>query len=156
MTFERLDTSLKTQNYHFMGEHPSSGKYLSSDSTSIISEYGKIRILEPNPDIAQCLTVKKQEKTHLNKIPVILRASLVEESVVKSLPANAGDAGSIPGLGRSPGEGNGNPLQYSCLGNPMEKGPWRATVHGVARVTHDLVTKQQQPCDFVKNPWIRD
>ena len=80
----------------------------------------------------------------------------MEESVVKNLPANAGDAGSIPGLGRSPGEGNGNPLQYSCLGNPMEKGAWWATVHGVARVTHDLVTKQQQPCDFVKNPWIRD
>ena len=45
---------------------------------------------------------------------------------------NAGDAGSIPGLGRSPGEGNGNPLQYSCLENPMEGGAWRATVHGVA------------------------
>ena len=46
--------------------------------------------------------------------------------VAKNLPANAGDArdvGSIPGLGRSPGEGNGNPLQYSCLGNPMYRGP---------------------------------
>ena len=44
----------------------------------------------------------------------------------------AGDLGSIPGLGRSPGEGNGNSLQYSCLGNPMDRGAWRATVHGVA------------------------
>ena len=54
--------------------------------------------------------------------------------VVKSLPANAGDirdAGSIPGLGRSPGEGHGNPLQYSCLKNPMDRGAWWATVHGV-------------------------
>ena len=46
---------------------------------------------------------------------------------------NAGDLGSIPGLGRSPGEGNGNPLQYSCLENPMDKGAWWATIHGVAK-----------------------
>ena len=55
----------------------------------------------------------------------------------------AGDVGSVPGLGRSSGEGNGNPLQYSCLRNPMDRGAWRATVHGVAkRVGHNLVTKQ--------------
>ena len=53
--------------------------------------------------------------------------------MVKNLPANAGDAGSIPESGRSPGEGNGNPLQYSCLGNLMDRGAWRATVHGVAK-----------------------
>ena len=56
--------------------------------------------------------------------------------VVKNLPANAGDmrdAGSIPGLGRSPGGGHGNPLQYSCLKNPMDRGAWRATVHGVTK-----------------------
>ena len=52
--------------------------------------------------------------------------------MVKNLPANAGDEGSIPGSGRSPGEGNGNPLQYSCLGNPMDRGAWWATVRGVA------------------------
>ena len=46
---------------------------------------------------------------------------------------NVGDLGSIPGSGRSPGEGNGNPLQYSCLENPMDGGAWRATVHGVAK-----------------------
>ena len=46
---------------------------------------------------------------------------------------NAGDPGSIPGLGRSPGEGNGYPLQYSCLGNPVDRGSWWATVHGVAK-----------------------
>ena len=50
---------------------------------------------------------------------------------VNNLPASAGDAGLIPGLGRSPGEGNGNPLQYSCLENPMDRGDWWVTVHGV-------------------------
>ena len=61
-------------------------------------------------------------------------------SVVKNLPANAGDVrdlGSIPGSGKSPGEGNGNPLRYSCLGNPMERGTWQATIHGVTKVGHD-------------------
>ena len=51
----------------------------------------------------------------------------------KNLPANAGDMGSIPGSGRSPGEGHGNPLQYSCLGNPMDRGALWATVHGIAK-----------------------
>ena len=54
-------------------------------------------------------------------------------SEVKNLPANAGDVGSIPGSGRSPGEGNGNWLQYSCLGNLMDRGAWQATVLGVAK-----------------------
>ena len=52
---------------------------------------------------------------------------------VTASACNAGDLGSIPGLGRSPGEGNGNPLQDSCLENPMDGGAWRATVHGVAK-----------------------
>ena len=59
----------------------------------------------------------------------------------KESACNAGDLGSIPGLGRSPGEGNGNPLQYSCLENPMGRGAWWATVHGLTRVGHDLATK---------------
>ena len=54
-------------------------------------------------------------------------------SVVKNPPANAGDAGSIPVLGRSPGEGKGYPPQYSCLGNPTDREAWWATVHGVAK-----------------------
>ena len=54
-------------------------------------------------------------------------------SVVKNLPANAGDTGLIPGLARSPGGGNGNAFQYSCLENSMDRGAWRATVHGVAK-----------------------
>ena len=60
-------------------------------------------------------------------------------SVVKNPPAKAGDTVSIPGLGRSPGEGNGNPLQYSCLENPMDRGAWWATVH---RVTESDTTKR--------------
>ena len=58
-------------------------------------------------------------------------------SVVKNPPANAGDLGSIPGLGRSPGEGNGNPLQDSFLENPMDRGSWWTKVHGIARVRHN-------------------
>ena len=54
-------------------------------------------------------------------------------SEVKVSACNAGDLGSIPGSGRSPGEGNGNPLQYSCLEDPMERGAWWATVHGVTK-----------------------
>ena len=52
-------------------------------------------------------------------------------SMRKNPPANAGDAGLIPVLGRSPGEGNDNPLQYSCLDNPMDRAAWQATVYGV-------------------------
>ena len=71
--------------------------------------------------------------------------------MVKNPPANVGDtgdAGSIPGSGRSPGVGNGNLLQYSYLGNTMDRGAWQATVHGSQRVGHDLVTKQQQQIYF--------
>ena len=60
--------------------------------------------------------------------------------MVKNSSANAGDVkdlGSVPGSGRSPGGGSSNPLQYSCLENPMDRGAWRAIVHGVARVGHN-------------------
>ena len=63
--------------------------------------------------------------------------------MVKNLPANAGDTGgmgSIPGPGRSSKEGNDNPLQYSCLENPMDSGAWRVTVHGVAKSWTQLST----------------
>ena len=55
----------------------------------------------------------------------------------KESTCQAGDVGLIPGLGISPGKGNDNPLQYSCLGNPMERGAWQATIHEVAGVRHD-------------------
>ena len=67
--------------------------------------------------------------------------------VVKNPPANAGDTrdtGLIPGSGRSPGLGNGSPLQYSCLGNPMDKGPWKASVHGVVKSWTWLSKKNQK------------
>ena len=81
-------------------------------------------------------------------------------SVGKESANNAGDPGSIPGSGRSPGKGNGNPLHYSCLENPMDRGAWQAIVHGVARVGHDLATKPLPPFSYwasqvallVKNP----
>ena len=62
-----------------------------------------------------------------------LRVSLVAQTIGKESTCNAGDWGSIPGLGRSPGEENGNPPQYSCLENSMDRGAWRAMVHGVAK-----------------------
>ena len=68
--------------------------------------------------------------------------------VVKNQPANAEEVGSVPGSGRSTGEGSGNPFQFSCLENPMDRGAFRATVHGVKRVRYNLVTKQQQSVDF--------
>ena len=58
-------------------------------------------------------------------------------SIGKKSAYNAGDLGLIPGSGRSPGEGNGNPLQYSCLENPMDKGTWQATVYEVTKVGHN-------------------
>ena len=69
--------------------------------------------------------------------------------VVKNPPDNAGDlrdAGSIPGRGISPGEVNGHLLQYSCLENPMDRGAWLATVHGVTKSQTNLPTKQQFHC----------
>ena len=64
-------------------------------------------------------------------------------STVRNPPNNAEDPGSVPGLGRSHGEGNGNPLQYSCLGNPMKREAQWATAHGVSNVRQDLVIKER-------------
>ena len=71
-----------------------------------------------------------------DSIKKVNRQDFPGDSVVKNLPANAGaagDAGSVPGLGRSPGEGNGNPLQYSCWENPMDRGAWWAAGQGVTK-----------------------
>ena len=71
-------------------------------------------------------------------------------SEVKASAANAGDPDSIPGSGRFPGEGNGNPLQYSCLENPMDRGAWRARVHRVAKSQTRLsdFTSPHLPCFY--------
>ena len=75
------------------------------------------------------LSLTDSNQLSVSKMP----ASYPRGSVVKSLPINTGNAGLIHGLGRSPGGGNCNPLQYSCLGNLMDRGSWRATVHGVTK-----------------------
>ena len=69
---------------------------------------------------------------------------------VKNLPAKAGGAGSVLELGRSPGEGNGNPLQYYCLENPKDREAWQATFHRVAKVRHDLATKERESLKAVR------
>ena len=68
--------------------------------------------------------------------------------MVKKLPANAGNIGPIPGSGRSPGEGNDNPLQHSCLENSMDRGAWWATVHGVAKSWTQLSTHTHKLLDL--------
>ena len=79
-----------------------------------------------------------------------------ESQVVTNPPANAGHMGSIPGLGRFPGKGNGNLFQYSCLENPIDRGAGQATVHRSQRVGHDLVTKKQQQGEILVciSPWL--
>ena len=67
-------------------------------------------------------------------------------SVRKESACSAEDLGLTPGSGRSPEEGNGNPLQYSCLENPVDRRAWRATVHGVTRIRHNLATKHYHMC----------
>ena len=84
------------------------------------------------------LQLKKKYLVFKKKIKLRIKMSLKNfifpgGSEVKASACKVGDLGSIPGLGRSPGERNGNPLQYSCLENPMDRGAWWATVHGVAK-----------------------
>ena len=79
--------------------------------------------------------------------------------MVKNLPANAGDirdGGLIPGLGRSPGEGDSNPFQYSCLENPMDKGAWLATVHGVAKSQTQLMQLSTHRNDLGKKRIVKE
>ena len=70
----------------------------------------------------------------------------------KNPSAKAGDAGSTPTSGIFCGKENGNPLQYSCLGNPTDRRAWQMTVHGVTKVGHDLVTKQQENWPMYTKP----
>ena len=76
---------------------------------------------------------------YLNTSPSI--REFPNSSVGKKFAGSTGDLGSVSGLGRFPGEGNGNPLQYSCLEIPIDREAWQATVHGVTRVGQDLATK---------------
>ena len=94
-------------------------------------------------DIKRCFLLRTEAMRNLDSI--FPCSSVGEESA-----CNAGDPGSIPGLGRSSGEGNGNPCQYSCLENLMDRGAWQTTVHRIARVGHDLVycTQRTDPSVF--------
>ena len=85
--------------------------------------------------------IQQQEQQQIYKYT--LYVGFPGDSVVKNPPANAEATGSIPGWGRSPGEENGNSVQYSYLGDPMDRQKGHA-VYGVAKVRHDLVTKQKQ------------
>ena len=80
---------------------------------------------------------KEKDKYHMLMYIYIYGMGFPRSSVGKGSACNAGDSGSIPGLGRSSGAGNGNSLQYPCLENPMYRGAWQATVCGVVRVRHD-------------------
>ena len=79
------------------------------------------------------------------RVHKLCSAGFPGSSTGKESACSAGDPTSIPGLGRSPGEGNGNPLQYSCQENPLDREAWWATVPGVTRVRHDLATKPPPP-----------
>ena len=95
----------------------------------------------PGSPVLHCLPEFTQ--THVHRVGDVVQPShplsprfppaLPDISDGKESACNAGDLGSIPGSERSPGEGNGNPLQYSCLENPMDRGAWKATVHGITK-----------------------
>ena len=85
----------------------------------------------------------------------VIHTSFPGSSVAKESDCSVGVLGLIPGLGRSPDEGNSKPLQYSCLENPMDRGAWQATVHGVTRVRHNLATKPSPWCsEWQGTVWV--
>ena len=84
-------------------------------------------------NFCESLMVEIEKNERINKHYANVYMDFPGGSEVKASACNAGELGSIPGLGRSPGERNGNPLQYACLENPMDRGAWRATVHRVSK-----------------------
>ena len=94
----------------------------------------------------------KQKMSMIKKITILkqksktkVKPSYPHSSVGKESACNVGDLGSISGMGRSPREGNGRPVLYYCLENPMDRGVWRAKIHGVPRVRHNLATRPPPP-----------
>ena len=85
------------------------------------------------PSVPSCSSHSPSSKSTPPKLRCIYTMASLVAQTVKESACNVGDLGLIPGSGRSTAEGNGNPLQYSCLGNPMDRGPWPDTVHGVAK-----------------------
>ena len=104
---------------------------------SIVSQYkaGKnsARLMQKLTRKIWAINIPRNSDFNLVGVHTRMRTSLVAQWLKKNPPTNARDTGSIPGLGRFPGGGNGNPLQYSWLGNPMNRRTWQATVHGVAK-----------------------
>ena len=103
----------------------------------LISKQGNVTVVSVAQTRLQNLWVEVRDSWCLEKETFFYQSSLLwgfpSASVVKNPPANAGDMGSIPGLRRPPGVGNANPLQYSCLGNPVDREAWRTKVHGVTK-----------------------
>ena len=97
-------------------------------------------MIQQSHSYAYTLRKPKLKKTHI--YPIV--QGFPHRFVGKESACSAGDLGFIPGSGRSPGKGNGNPLQYSCLKNPIDSGAWEATVHRVARSRHNLMTKGRE------------
>ena len=108
--------------------------FSSSKKLKNFRNFPNMRILKIN-SLFHCNEFLIIEVVQVNANGCDIRDS--DGSGVKASASNAGDQGSIPGLGRSPGEGNGNPLQYSCLKNPMDREAWQATVHRSQRVRQD-------------------
>ena len=93
--------------------------------------------------------------TKIESFYLFISLSFPDGSVVKNLPANTGDTHWTPGLGKSPGVGNGNPLQYSCLGNPKDRGALWANIHEVAKESDmTLATKQEQTSVNLYDQWL--
>ena len=109
---------------------------ISSLSHSVVFLYFFALMAEEGFLVSSCYSLElciKMLLSFLFSFAFQFSVDLIGGLEVKASACNAEDLSSIPGLGRSPGEGNGNPLQYSCLENPMDRGAWWATVHGVAK-----------------------
>ena len=125
----------------------------SSIQFSSVQSLSRVRLCEPMNCSTPGLPVHHHlpEFTQTHDYLIIYPKCLQSEgfpggTVMKNPSASAGDTGSILGLGRSPGGGNGTPLQYSCLGTPMDGGAWRATEHGVTKSCHDCATSMHRAC----------
>ena len=120
-------------NIHIRGKHPWNKlmftiKVFTMKMIALLPNITLSTTVSPSPSWLE----KSSPVTGENRLPRWLSGNL---------PANTGDLGSVPGSGRSPGKGNGNSLQYSCLENPMDRGAWRLQSMGLQRVRYDLATK---------------
>ena len=133
-------------------------------SLTTVPPFGKQKksFQKPTQCVFKTRKKKKEDSLKNSARPGPSRA-FHHSSVSKESVCNAGGLGLIPGFGRFPGEGNGNPLQYSCLENPLDRRALQATVHRVLRVGHDLVTKppESNKCGAIYsykqrgfNPWV--